>query len=169
MSAGQKISRDQPRRYARAHVIGVKEISGNLNCPLDPSPCLSRERVRAVEMVIETHPHRIPHLRARNLRHDQTDAEAKLWARLRGGQLEGLKFRRQFPLGQFIADFCCPQRRLIIELDGGQHAEQRSADEWRSRILSERGYRVQRFWNDEVLTNMDGVLEQILGVLREGE
>ncbi len=108
-------------------------------------------------MTIETHPRRIPHLRARNLRHDQTDAEAKLWARLRGGQLEGLKFRRQFPLGQFIADFCCPQRRLIIELDGGQHAEQRSADEWRSRILSERGYRVLRFWNDEVLTNMDGV------------
>ena len=75
-------------------------------------------------MVIETHPRRIPHLRARNLRHDQTDAEAQLWARMRGGQLEGLKFRRQFPVGQFIADFCCPQRRLIIELDGGQHAEQ---------------------------------------------
>jgi very-short-patch-repair endonuclease len=119
-------------------------------------------------MKIETHPRRIPHLRARNLRHDQTDAEAKLWARMRGGQLEGLKFRRQFPVGQFIADFCCPQRRLIIELDGGQHAEQLSADEWRSKLLGERGYRVLRFWNDEVLTNMDGVLEQILGVLREG-
>jgi very-short-patch-repair endonuclease len=87
---------------------------------------------------------------------------------MRGGQLEGLKFRRQFPVGQFIADFCCPQRRLIIELDGGQHAEQLSADEWRSKLLGERGYRVPRFWNDEVLTNMDGVLEQILGVLREG-
>jgi very-short-patch-repair endonuclease len=90
--------------------------------------------------------------------------------RLRGGgQLEGLKFRRQLPVGQFIADFCCPQRRLIIELDGGQYAEQRSADEWRSRILRERGYRALRFWNDGVLTNMDGVLEQILGVLREGD
>ena len=98
----------------------------------------------------------------------QTDAEAKLWACMRGGQLEGLKFRRQFPVGQFIADFCCPQRRLIIELDGGQHAEQLSADEWRPKLLGERGYRVLRFWNDEVLTNMDGVLEQILGVLREG-
>ena len=118
-------------------------------------------------MVIETHPRRIPHLRARNLRHDQTDAEAKLWAVMRGGQLERLKFRRQFPVGQFIADFCCPQRRLIIELDGGQYAEQLFADEWRSRILNERGYRVLRFWNDEVLTNMDGVLEQILVVLRE--
>jgi very-short-patch-repair endonuclease len=97
----------------------------------------------------------------------QTDAEAELWARLRGGQLEGLKFGRQFPVGQFIADFCCPQSRLIIELDGGQHAEQRSADEWRSRILSERGYRVLRFWNDEVLTSIDGVLGQIVAALGE--
>ena len=119
-------------------------------------------------MTIETHPRRIPHLRAGILRQDQTDAEAKLWTRLRCGKLEGLKFRRQFPVGQFIADFCCPQRRLIIELDGGQHAEQPSADEWRSRVLSERGYRVVRFWNNEVLTDMDSVLEQILGVLREG-
>jgi len=124
-------------------------------------------QVPAAEMTIETHPRRITHLRARNLRHDQTDAEAKLWARLRGGQLEGLKFRRQFPVGQFIADFCCPQCRLIIELDGGQHAEQRSADEWRSRILSERGYRVLRFWNDEVLTSIDGVLGQIVAALGE--
>ena len=86
----------------------------------------------------------------------------------RGCAAVNWKDRRQFPVGQFIADFCCPQARLIIELDGGQHAEQRSADEWRSRILSERGYPVPRFWNNEVLTNMDGVLEQILTVLREG-
>ena len=120
-------------------------------------------------MTTETHPRRIPHLRARNLRHDQTDAEAKLWACMRGGQLEGLKFRRQFPVGQFIADFCCPQRRLIIELDGGQHAEQLSADDWRSKLLGERGYRFLTFWNDEVLTNMDGVLEQILGCSEKGD
>src|SRR5260370_37417201 len=101
----------------------------------NPLPKLPVAQVPAAEMTIETHPRRITHLRARNLRHDQTDAEAKLWARLRGGQLEGLKFRRQFPVGQFIADFCCPQCRLIIELDGGQHAEQRSADEWRLRIF----------------------------------
>jgi very-short-patch-repair endonuclease len=63
--------------------------------------------------------------------------------------------------------FLLRQSRLIIELDGGQHAEQRSADEWRSRILNERGYRVLRFWNDEVLTDMDGVLKQIVAVLGE--
>ena len=79
-----------------------------------------------------------------------------------------IKVSAAIPSRPVHSRFLLPQRRLIIELDGGQHAEQRSADEWRSRILSERGYRVLRFWNDEVLTNMDGVLEQIVGVLREG-
>jgi very-short-patch-repair endonuclease len=69
-------------------------------------------------------PRRIAHLRSRRLRRDQTDAEAKLWSRLRNASLNGAKFRRQFPIGEFIADFCCPESRLVIELDGGQHTEQ---------------------------------------------
>jgi very-short-patch-repair endonuclease len=80
-------------------------------------------------------PRKVPHHRARNLRRDQTDAEANLWSRLRNGQLSDAKFRRQFPIGVFIADFCCPSRRLVIELDGGQHAESLPKDEWRSRMI----------------------------------
>src|SRR6266851_6917852 len=88
MSAGQKISRDQLRRYARGHVIGVKEISGNMNCPLDPSPC-PRERDQEGSGDGDRDSSTPDPATARNVRHEQTNAEAKLWARLRGGQLEG--------------------------------------------------------------------------------
>jgi very-short-patch-repair endonuclease len=99
-------------------------------------------------------PRGIPNLRARRLRRDQTDAEAKLWSRLRNAALNGSKFRRQFPIGEFIADFCCPQRRLVIELDGAQHVEQVQRDEWRSALLARHGYRVLRFWNEEIVNNL---------------
>ena len=73
--------------------------------------------------------------RARQLRRDQSDAEQALWARLRDRQLWGAKFRRQHPIGPFVADFCCPQGKLIVELDGGQHAARVAADQKRSRFL----------------------------------
>jgi very-short-patch-repair endonuclease len=107
----------------------------------------------------------VPHAHARRLRREQTDAEALLWRHLRDGRLNGFKFRRQFPIDRFIADFCCLRSRLVIELDGEQHAEQVTRDALRSEVLARRGYRVLRFWNDEALTNMDGVLEMILQTL----
>ena len=103
--------------------------------------------------------------RARALRHDSTDAEAKLWAALRGRRLAGLKFRRQVPIGPFIADFCCEEHKLIIELDGGQHTDAIPHDEQRSQWLGTKGYRVIRFWNNEVVRNLDGVLSVILSAL----
>ncbi len=106
---------------------------------------------------------------ARALRREETDAERKLWQRLRAKEFAGFKFRRQFPIGDFIADFCCRERKLIVELDGGQHAEPAgmARDSWRTRLLQGRGYRVIRFWDNEVLTNIDGVLQVILEALGE--
>ena len=99
--------------------------------------------------------------RARRLRREQTEAEKKLWARLRTRQLGGFKFRRQFVIGPFITDFCCFEQRLVVELDGGQHADHYDADRRRSDFLLSRGYRVLRFWDNEVMENLDAVLERI--------
>ena len=93
---------------------------------------------------------------AKRLRVNMTDAERLLWSVLRNRQL--LKFVRQQPIGRYIADFACREADLIIELDGGQHAEN-AGDELRTAALAEHGYEVVRFWNDEVLTNLDGVLQ----------
>ena len=90
-----------------------------------------------------------------------TDAERRLWSHLRASQLDGMKFTRQFPIGDFIVDFACRSLRLAIELDGGQHAEN-PADDNRTRIIEAHGYRVIRFWNNDVLQNIDGVLTVIL-------
>ncbi|HET7729541.1 MAG TPA: DUF559 domain-containing protein [Usitatibacter sp.] len=93
------------------------------------------------------------------LRSNLTDAERALWYRLRAGRFNGIKFRRQVPLGVYVVDFLCEQARLVVEVDGGQHAERVAQDQERTQWLEARGYRVVRFWNDEVLTNMEGVLE----------
>jgi very-short-patch-repair endonuclease len=95
-----------------------------------------------------------------------TDAERKLWSVLRDRQLEGLRFRRQFPLRQFIVDFVCLQSRLIVEVDGGQHDEQRAYDTARDRLLKERGFQVIRVWNNEVMKNIEGVALTILEAAR---
>lgn len=110
-----------------------------------------------------------PKSNARRLRRDQTSVEQKLWSRLRDRQLEGHKFRRQVPLGRFIVDFSCYDARLVIELDGGQHAEaaESTADGERTQWLEGRGFRVLRFWNNEVEENLDGVLVRILETLTE--
>jgi very-short-patch-repair endonuclease len=99
---------------------------------------------------------------ARRLRHDQTDAERKLWFRLRDRRLNGLKFRRQMPLKSYVVDFCCESARLVIESDGGQHASRANQDAKRTAELESFGYVVLRFWNDDVLNNIDGVLESIV-------
>jgi very-short-patch-repair endonuclease len=105
------------------------------------------------------------HEYARQLRREQTDAEGRLWAQLRLRRLGGYRFRRQFPIGNFIVDFCCREKHLVVEVDGGQHLERAAADRNRSELIEARGYRVLRFWNSDVLSNMEGVLEQILSAL----
>jgi very-short-patch-repair endonuclease len=90
-----------------------------------------------------------------------TDAERKLWLRLNVRQLGGVKFRKQVPVDPYIADFACLELGLIVELDGGQHNENRVKDEKRTRYLEARGYRVLRFWNTDVMRNIDGVVEVI--------
>ena len=103
--------------------------------------------------------------RARQLRRVTTDAEALLWAHLRSRQLDGAKFVRQHPIDRFVVDFCCRGARLVVELDGGQHAEN-VADEARTQVIEASGYTVIRFWNNDVLGNLDGVLMEIQRALR---
>jgi adenine-specific DNA-methyltransferase len=93
--------------------------------------------------------------RSRGLRKNATDAERKLWSVLRGHQLNGCKFRKQVEIDGYIVDFLCPERRLIIEVDGGQHTPERDAR--RTAFLENQGFRVIRFWNNDVLQNLDGV------------
>jgi very-short-patch-repair endonuclease len=104
---------------------------------------------------------------ARKLRRELTGPERKLWSKLRNIQLHGLKFRRQVPLGPYVADFLCFDAKLIVEVDGGQHASAIDADEERSAWLAKNGYRVIRFWNNDVLENVDGVLDEIVEASRQ--
>jgi very-short-patch-repair endonuclease len=97
----------------------------------------------------------MPNLRARTLRATMTDAERRLWSVLRSRRLQGYKFRRQRPIGPFIADFACIEHRLVVEADGGQHLEG-EYDARRTAWLEARGWRVLRFWNNEILANTEG-------------
>jgi very-short-patch-repair endonuclease len=96
---------------------------------------------------------------ARKLRRVSTDAENRLWYYLRGRRFEGAKFVRQFPIGPHVADFACRSARLLIEVDGGQHSPE--VDGARTQLLEAFGYKMLRFWNNEVLENTEGVLEVI--------
>jgi very-short-patch-repair endonuclease len=87
-----------------------------------------------------------------------TDVERLLWHALRGRQLNGHRFRRQHPIGSYIADFACIEQQLVLELDGGQHQEQAQYDERRTAYLQVHGWQVLRFWNNDVINNFDGVL-----------
>jgi len=102
--------------------------------------------------------------RARRLRREMTDAERRLWSRLRDQRLEGWIFRRQHPVPPYVADFACVDAHVIIEVDGGQHAES-SRDATRDEFMEREGWRVLRFWNNDVLANTEGVLQQILAAL----
>ena len=100
--------------------------------------------------------------RARELRAGTTDVERRLWSVLRNRQLGGAKFRRQYPIERYFADFACVEARLIVELDGGQHDEQAGYDARRTEVLETCGWKVIRFWNNEVTENLDGVADTIL-------
>jgi very-short-patch-repair endonuclease len=102
---------------------------------------------------------------ARSLRANSTEAEQKLWSQLRKRQLYGFQFRRQYSIGPFIVDFISLEARLIVEVDGSQHADQKEQDQSRSEFLRASGYEVLRFWNFEVLSACDSVVERIAEVL----
>ncbi|HEY8100279.1 MAG TPA: endonuclease domain-containing protein [Burkholderiaceae bacterium] len=99
---------------------------------------------------------------ARQLRRNQTDTEKILWMALRNRQINQLKFRRQVAIGRYIVDFICFEIRLIIELDGDQHADAQECDEERTRWLESQGFLVVRFWNNDVMLNLEGVLMRIV-------
>jgi very-short-patch-repair endonuclease len=122
---------------------------------------------RAVERVPRQRDKRV--LRARKLRHEMTDAERKLWWHLRRIPIEGTHFRRQATIGPYFADFACHEKRVVVEVDGGQHNQPSHipADAKRTEDLKSRGYRVLRFWNHEVLKNIEGVMESIYAAVRE--
>jgi very-short-patch-repair endonuclease len=106
----------------------------------------------------------MPNQKARRLRQSSTDAERRMWSALRDRRLVRYKFRRQHPIGPYIVDFVCTKHALVIEIDGGQHADN-AADSRRTAGLKSRGWIVVRFWNNDVLTNTNGVIEIILRAL----
>jgi len=101
-------------------------------------------------------------MQAKSLRKTMTDAERNLWYHLRAHRFYGLKFKRQYPIGPYIVDFVCIEHALIIELDGGQHAVQINYDAKRDNFLRQQGFTVLRFWNNDVLANMEGALTVIM-------
>jgi very-short-patch-repair endonuclease len=101
------------------------------------------------------------YFRARQLRKEPTPAEAKLWAYLRRNQINGVYFRRQHAIGKYIVDFCSLRRKLVVELDGSQHLGQEEHDQERTAFLMTKGYSVLRFWNDQVLNDIQGVIRVI--------
>ena len=101
------------------------------------------------------------------LRSNMSDAEQALWRHLRGRQISGLRFRRQHPFGDYILDFVCMENKLVIEVDGGQHGQQAKYDEIRTKKLQKAGFRVLRFWNNEVLKEIESVKEKIWLVAQE--
>ena len=137
--------------------------------PKNPLP--SRERVASAEAASRVRGMRRPRqitsaaARARSLRQGSTRAEARLWRVLRARQFEHAKFRRQVPIGPFFADFLSYELRMVIEVDGGQHAES-DRDKRRDAWFATNGYRVLRFWNNDVLANIEGVAEMISSAIR---
>ena len=103
---------------------------------------------------------------ARSLRHRATEAEKLLWSKLRDRRLDGIKFKRQVPIAGHIVDFAALELKLIIEVDGGQHDVRAAQDAERTRTLEEWGFHVVRFWNNDVLNNIEGVLEAIMQELQ---
>ena len=105
--------------------------------------------------------------RARGLRRRQTDAEKQLWKTLRSRHFESYKFRRQKPIGPYYVDFVCLEQKLIIEIDGGQHGWQQKKDEQRTVYLNQKGFKVIRFWNNDILENLEGVMTMLKRELEE--
>jgi very-short-patch-repair endonuclease len=105
--------------------------------------------------------------RAKQLHRNMTPAERKLWAALRAHSAGDVHFRNQHAIGNYIVDFCAPRRKLIIEVDGGQHINQQGYDEQRTALLQSKGYKILRFWNNDILKNLDGVMQVILEAIGE--
>jgi very-short-patch-repair endonuclease len=105
--------------------------------------------------------------RAGELRKEPTPAERKLWAYLRGDKLLGYNFRRQHAIGKYIPDFCSIEAKLVVELDGSQHLQQEEYDTKRTQWLESQGYKVIRFWNGDIMKNMDGVILAIINALED--
>lgn len=103
--------------------------------------------------------------RSRELRQNATDVERILWKELRSRRFAGYKFRRQYPIDPYIVDFCCLRHRLVIELDGGQHAENESQDRVRTAFLEAKGFKVLRFWNTDVLQKKEAIMQLVLDAL----
>ena len=105
--------------------------------------------------------------RARQVRRQSTDAERALWSKLRNRRMMNCKFRRQFPIGRYVVDFVCLKHNLVVEIDGGHHADQQDYDAVRTEWLESQGFEVLRYWDNEVLTQMDSVLESIWDALEK--
>lgn len=105
---------------------------------------------------------------ARKLRRESTPHERRLWALLRRKNFQHLKFRRQYVIGKYIVDFCCPAKKLVIELDGGGHAEERQMqnDKARDAFLQSEGFKILRVWNNELKNNLEGVFEEIIALIK---
>jgi very-short-patch-repair endonuclease len=111
--------------------------------------------------------HQRPTRRSRELRANMTQAECKLWGHLKARRVAGVRFNRQFPIGEFICDFVSRGAKLVIEVDGATHGESERADAQRTRFIEQHGYRVIRFWNNEIMGNAEGVVAKIERVLRD--
>jgi very-short-patch-repair endonuclease len=120
--------------------------------PSAPSPAKRGKAGMGVRKIVQ---------RARELRRNTTDTERKLWHHIRDKQIESFRFRRQRPIGKYIVDFICLEANLVIELDGGQHAEQLQYDTERTKYLTAQGLHVLRYWNNDVMQNIEGVLRDI--------
>ena len=105
---------------------------------------------------------------ARKLRQNSTLQEQKIWKLLRNRQFKGLKFKRQFPIGEYIVDFVCEEKKIVIEIDGGQHniPEEINKDNYRTNFIEAKGYKVIRFWNNEIDDNLEGVYSKLLEVFK---
>jgi len=136
---------------------------GTSELPISPPP-LQRGRVREGVPSIMRKAKRTDTAKkaAKRLRGQPTDAESRLWYRLRRKQIDGHRFRRQSPVGPYVVDFLCAEAKLVVEVDGGQHTWRADDDAKRTAWLESQGYRVIRFWNNEISDNIEGVLETIV-------
>ena len=132
----------------------------NQEIPQRQSPRPSGERARVRGKPLKSRP--------QQLRTNATEAEKRIWYFLRNRQFEKFKFRRQHPIGVYIVDFVCLEQKLIVELDGGHHAGQTQYDARRTKALQDKGFRVLRYWNNDVLNNTNAVLETILAEMNAG-
>jgi very-short-patch-repair endonuclease len=133
--------------------------------PIDGGGLGGGDASRLANRGMKKHPVDGAHARARALRQHMTEAERRVWQILRTRQIEGHRFRRQVPIGRYIADFVCHQARLILEIDGGHHDRWSLREAGRAEFLQNEGYRILRFWNNEILESLDGVAQTIAAAL----